>query len=1061
MSTFKVIKASAGSGKTFNLVLSYLRIALLQEPFDSHRFKKILAITFTNKAATEMKERILKVLYEISYPARLGKISQNTLDILVKESGLEAEEISKRALRCLNRCLQHYDQVAISTIDSFVHRLVQQFAHDLELPQPFEIELDSDNALHKAVGNLLIEVGNDLQPELSQMVLDFVMERAEQEEKWQIYADLEQFLKTLTHEDTPEHLTALKELNAFAIKDILAIIKPLISAFEKRVFSQAKLLQEQISEDGKEKYLYAEFLKSIKNLAIGKHPKQKAIAPLTEKIFNQKFQKNPDHVLETAINNFNNLLTGHEGRTYRTAFIIKNKLYLTGLLHYGQIYLNNYLRKEHKVLISELTQQISTVVKGELTPYIYERLSDHYTYFMIDEFQDTSNKQWFNLLPLITEAISERGNVLCVGDGKQAIYRFRGGDVQLFSNLPQPHLDIKADQSLQIYYNLLQNHFEQSSLKQNYRSAANVVQFNNWLFQNDGLPSVLPPNLQQIYTNSKQENHALKAGHVCIDIFCKGKTNEDSKVLTPKALALDCLIQKLETLIGKPNQNELKPYKPSQVALLFRGNAEIEEVAMLLEAVGYKFISPDSLKLNRHPAVQAIVFWFQLMLHPNQKTAQLGLIKALYSTGLVTEGIEDAYFQLHITLTEVLQKINIPLPNLQLYPSIMHAAHHFVSKLPESFQENAYIIAFLQIIQDGIAKKQMGLIDFLQYWDEKGLEAAVATTQTTDSLQLISMHKSKGLEFPVVIIPFCPDLLSHDARKKGRNTWVQLPNELKKEWHIQHLNLPLNNQLQFSHFETYWQNEESATILDNLNLLYVAYTRAEQELHIILENKQPKTPNEKAIYLSAFFEQHLLHYPAINLENINNLHTRYTIGESENEQQNEHALTTFDVIPKLWLRPYDEDITLSDAGLTKQQDALAFGNMVHQIVAEVKTLSDLPEVINKYTINGQLTQSEMAMIENAINQVWQFEPLVDALNGQYPIYSERSIALGNGSAFRPDKLIETPTKWIVLEFKTGKRLPKHQEQALAYAQLLSESTQKTCDAYLIYILEESVKIVHI
>ncbi|NQX97301.1 MAG: UvrD-helicase domain-containing protein, partial [Flavobacteriales bacterium] len=450
MNNFVTYNSSAGSGKTYTLVKEYLKIAL--ETKSSTQYKHILAVTFTNKAAAEMKARVIEALKALSADEALeGTPKFLQLDLLKPKTdgglGIDANEINERSKKVLKSILHNYNDFGISTIDKFTHKIIRTFAHDLQLPLNFDIELDDREVLGAAIDMLIAEVGNN--EKLTKLLLEYTSKKAEAEESWHIEKDLFEFSRNLLKEDGELYLEKIRKLT---IKDFDAIKTQLYKQtkeFEQTVKQLGTDGLDLIQSKGVESASFSRsfFVNYWKDLATLKKFEPTAT---TLKIiagdanwYAAKVDDTQKQLIDslqqefiTQFNNSREYIEKFESDYRVNKLIIKNLYNLAVLNEIEKTVLE--FKKENNVLsISDFNKRIASIVESEPIPFIYERLGEKYNHYLIDEFQDTSIIQWHNLIPLVDNSLASGNFNMVVGDAKQAIYRFRGGEVEQIINLPQ------------------------------------------------------------------------------------------------------------------------------------------------------------------------------------------------------------------------------------------------------------------------------------------------------------------------------------------------------------------------------------------------------------------------------------------------------------------------------------------------------------------------------------------------------------------------------------------------------------------------------------------------
>lgn len=487
--SFTVYKSSAGSGKTFTLVKEYLNM-VLKKPSS---FRNILAITFTNKAANELKERVLSYLRELSADTNEQSfaVKKFMLPILIEETGLDQATVKERAGTTLSLILHNYSDFAIGTIDSFVHRIIKTFAYDLKLPLSFEVELDDEEHLNRAIDILISRIGID--EDLTNILINFTKLKTSEEVDWQIEKDLLKFSKTLISEDGREAIDKIKELSSADFREIAQKTLKFIKDFKNQITPITKSAVDLINSKNISDHSFYYGTKGIsayfKKLSRANNedfnPNTYVKKTIDEDIW---YSKKVDLAELDLIDSIKDELKNYYLQLEQILNQNLERFHLYQII-YKQIYAVAVLSEIGKILeeqkhlnniihISEFNKRVADIVFNEPVPFIYERLGERFKSFLIDEFQDTSVLQWQNFIPLIDNSLAEGHFNMIVGDGKQAIYRFRNGEVEQFAKLPElfeaKHLPLAKEREQTLKRNYLEKH-----LTRNYRSKREIIEFNN------------------------------------------------------------------------------------------------------------------------------------------------------------------------------------------------------------------------------------------------------------------------------------------------------------------------------------------------------------------------------------------------------------------------------------------------------------------------------------------------------------------------------------------------------------------------------------------------------
>ncbi len=857
---FTVYKSSAGSGKTFTLVKEYLRMVLR----DPKEFRHVLAITFTNKAANEMKERIITSLKEIAEYTLLpdSKSVKYMLPELIEETGLDAQKLSGNAQVVLKLILHQYSEFAISTIDSFVHNIIRSFAFDLHLPLNFEVEINSDELIRKVVDILISRVGTD--DNLTKILVNFTQTKTQEEKSWNIERDLNSIASYLLKEDSQIHIAKLRDLN---LEDFGVISKQIISIVQKFENALGDLAREGdalIRSKGIDQRSFYQGAKGIgkyfENLANKKfdkiHPNSYVIATIqNDQWHGGKVTAGEaaaiDEIkeyLRSVFLRIDEFIKANYSRYILLCEIRKNIYPLAVLNEIGNV-LEEYKADNNLVLISEFNKKIASIVLQEPVPFIYERTGERFHHYLIDEFQDTSVLQWQNLLPLIDNSLSEGNFNMIVGDGKQAIYRWRNGEVAQFAVLPKIYK--RTDDPIQILREKsLERNYSEKVLNRNYRSKKEIIEFNNDFFTT--LAANLTEEYQTIYNDLIQlADTDNTGGYVHLEFHTD---SDDETTFTDFNL-----LRIKETISELLNEG----FRWKDIAILCRNNKQASRIAADLLGNEINVVSSESLILSNSAEVRLLVSVVKLLLNPNDDIAKTELITWLTQKGHLKKDLHDNLkdfgiagdskfsAETEMSFYEVLSENGYPLRrtsllNLQIYDLMEELIRIFGM----NGQPDPYIQFFLDALLQWCSRENPVLYDLPGWWDENKEKLSIVVPPGIDAVQVMTIHKSKGLEFPVVIFPFASEKL----RKTQEKLWID-PNVNE----IRELTTALVNtskSLEETQFAGLYHEEENKSLLDILNLLYVVMTRPSHRIYIF--SASPPEKNNGIYSVPGFFKQYLV-----------------------------------------------------------------------------------------------------------------------------------------------------------------------------------------------------------
>ncbi|NIK90979.1 UvrD-helicase domain-containing protein [Mangrovimonas sp. CR14] len=1035
-SPFLIYSASAGSGKTYTLVKEYLKVLLKRDNLD--HFKHILAITFTNKAAGEMKSRILEKLKVFSNTVGDGQLDSMLLDIS-NEIGQDQVLIQEKSAQLLKYIVYNYSAFNVSTIDGFTHKLIRTFSHDLKVPMDFEVEMDVDQLLGEAVDALIAKAGID--KSLTPVLVDFAIEKADEDKSWNIAYDLNKIAKLLLGESDLEHVEKLKGKNPEDFKILKQFLKEKIERTKEELIGLANKTLEFIASCGLEpSHFYSSYYpKLLQKVSEGNFEVNFEVQWINkflngEQLYTAKQAPEICSIIDSIHSELARVLMQIKQLIFQLEFyrVFYKNITPLSVLHAINNELKLLKEDQNKLLISEFNNLISKEIKDQPTPFIYERLGEKFSHFFIDEFQDTSVKQWDNLQPLLSNPLDNRiGSVLLVGDAKQAIYRWRGGKAEQFLDLANS----ERDSPFQAEKNI-------ANLPANFRSHQTIVEFNNGLFDFLAKGFFDHSDYSNLYTSAKQEVKSLDSGFVSLEFL--ELQDEDSREEAYCIKTLDIILA-----------NQKKGFEFGEICVLVRKNKEGIVIADYLNDQGIPVISSESLLLINSPEVSFVIDFLTWMVQQDNKEAQVDWL--YYLSQQIQPDAPHQFIQKFINesdenLFEKLQALGFDLD----YSTVMEwPLFEMTEDIIRCFKlhktSNAYLQYFLDVVFEFSESKSSDLPSFLEYFEEKKDKLSIVTPVDQNAVQIMTIHKSKGLEFPVVIFPFA-DLEIY--REQDPKEWYPL--DTNTFFGFEEGLLSFNTSMkEFGDVgEAIYTRHRAEQQLDNINLLYVALTRAEEQLYVISKQTKVKSRVDDLKSYADIFVKYLEH-----LNEWDEGKLVYTFGTPERFVKSKSELPKkVKALEFISVSRKDHQLEISTkSGMlwdSNQEKALEKGNLVHKLLANIRTIDDLDFIFAEFN-EMVLSDFEKEELLTQLREIIFHPQLQKYFEGESIKINERDILSTSGAIYRPDRLvIDGQRNATIIDYKTGKALKKHDQQLLSYEKALGEMGIKTEKKILVYINEE-------
>ncbi len=1038
-----LFKSSAGSGKTYTLAKEYLKLALRAPDY----YKKILAVTFTNRAAEEMKERVLQFLVDIS------KGNHELIPVMAAELKNSEEEIQLKARNTLEHLLHNYGYFNITTIDTFFHRVIRAFSREIGLQGSFSIELD-DTKVTDFIARDLYD-GVEENDQLKKWLVNFSMHRLGDGRGYEFRNEIKELAGQLFSEE-------FKKLprEQFEAKDV----KDRIAELQKNLLKNKHVFENTLKKIGHEFYEVV----SASDLSLDDFSggKRRTLPNFFNRLINKDFKtlinktvenarqdaeawttKSSDRrpqILQLAIEKLmplmNQALDHFEKNQedYFTSRAVLKHLYTLGLLSDLTNRLQEYKKEEEIIMISDLPDFLNQIIDDSDAPFIYEKVGSRYSHFLIDEFQDTSIFQWKNFRPLLEESLANGNENIIVGDAKQSIYGFRGGDPSLLmSGIQKDIPSALPDDSNNI----------------NYRSAKNIIDFNNQLFCK--LPELIGElagddinengrEMLRIAYNSVEQEVADwnkgKEGLVHVEFFEKEREESWQEISIERTIQL---IEKLQK----------EGHSLNDMAMLVRTNREASQIVRAIldykrdHDTNIEVISADGMLISSSRVVRLILTAFNYLLNPKDDVVEKDLTFeyqqvvlgrklnthedfSSLGTGLLPEAfIRHQEHLLHLPIYELTEVL------IRLF------------KLDEINDEFAYLQAFQDAILEFGKNKRSDIRVFMEWWKDEAESRSVQLTGALDAIEVITLHKSKGLQYPIVVVPFCT--FSLDSRR--HTSWYKSPEEKPFDL-LDSIPIEYSSSLTKTRFVESYQDEVAKWYLESLNMLYVAFTRAERGLFTFCETPSAKSTSygDMSKLLWAYFNQH-------QPDGWDGKSTSFKKGALEVEKPKAYdqhtsltAYPTYKWSNRLTIRK--TGAAYFDPEVEKKRRE---GILLHQILSEIKTKDEVEEVLDRYEKSMQITADDKAYFSKLFAGLWEIDKVDSWFEAETDVKTEVVVLPKDGEVKRMDRVVIQGNTATVIDFKSGKPSNKDNIQVKEYVGLLKEMGYET-EGYLLYLKEKKL-----
>lgn len=1062
MGKARILTASAGAGKTYQLAYKYVSDVIERPWFYRH----ILAVTFTNKATEEMKSRILG---EINALAR-GEQTPYLNDLLRDFPQFDARDIRDRAAEAQSFILHDYSRFTVLTIDKFFQRIIRAFLKELNLDLNYNIEIETDTVLDRSIDQLIESISSD--EELRRWLIGFARERIDENAKWDVRDSISRLGNELFKEAGEEMSVAVtKEELDRRMKEATARNH----AIEQQMISTAHRAQELMASRGLiasdfkgQNSSFANYFNAAANGFVepSATARKAAVDPT---IWATKTSKRRDDI-EDIVPELQPLLAelcaiyDKNVRRYNSTRLFRETYRSYALLTDLYSKVASSCEEEGTVLLAQTKNILSEFIESNDAPFIYEKVGNRYEHFMIDEFQDTSRKEWRNFLPLLQNSLaqSERTPVLIVGDVKQSIYRWRGGDWQILAR--------------HVAEDLEHGNIEQRSLIENRRSLPLIVQFNNAMMgrvverdsdnlktllatavSNGALPMAVSDELGALlpdaYRGHSQRpmRSSQNEGYISITRYGVNKTKGED--------AEPPIIECIERVLSAG-------YRPSDIMVLTRDKKDGKRVATcLLDYTGssearfrFDVITQDALTVSYDPVTGFVIACMRLAINPKDDLSRLAINKYLAERG--ADRALDA--EMNDEEQEFFARMRSSSPEEAFEQIVMR---YGLNQIPEAV---AYIQALHEMIVAFCTNRIADIPLFLRWWDEKGHKTALSAQENKQAIEISTIHKSKGLERKVVILPYC--------------SWKMDPMPNSPIWAdsddsdfdgLGRIPLKFKGDIANSDFSADYYRERVSSHIDNINLLYVALTRAEEQLHIMYPASCASTTVGALINSVIEIDSDSAQLAAKSDEANAPLVGRVSdvddcqvveFGEfasPEPSRKRHNSATTERII----LDDYPTRDTSSQLRLRLpmqryfEQDGEVrltprnFGVAMHKVFEQATSVEDIYSAIDNMQNNSMLSDAECDNLRAMIAEAMTNPQIAEWFDGSWSeVRNENSIIVPGGAMYRPDRVMIGGDRTIVVDYKFGmEQKASYTRQISHYCELLRQMDYTNVEGYIWYI----------
>ena len=1076
-----IYKASAGSGKTFTLSVEYIKL-LIKDP---QSYRSTLAVTFTNKATEEMKLRILSQLYGIW---KLLPDSKNYIDKIKEDLDVTEEYMSERAGIALHNIVHNYSYFRIETIDSFFQSVLRNLARELDLTANLRIELNDYQIERNAVDELINLL--DENSELLTWIMEYIRENMDDDKDWNVIGNIKRFGENIFREYYKTNSKKLNErlLEEGFFKQYTSKLRQMRNEAEVEMQNEAAQFFDALNHNGIEindlnngkngpAGYFIKIKKGIYNNTIVTKRLQKVLDDGSESSWvKQKSSKETQDIVRELANSTLTPLVHHAEDVRQKNWYIYGSAVLT-LRHLNQLRLLNSIEnkvrmmnvEQNRFLLSDTHTLLHSLIRDTDSPFIFEKIGNYLENIMIDEFQDTSTVQWQNFKVLLEECMShgeQQGNLI-VGDVKQSIYRWRSGDWRMLNNIERE-------------FPYLNSMLNVCSLDTNYRSSRRVITFNNAFFkraseleyadQKSSTPDTSSPEqLKKAYSDVAQKVPSFRDNHGYVSINLLPNEDYRQQALQKTAEAVSLLLDSGANY--------------SDIAILVRSNDIIQLIAEFFanELPDVKIVSDEAFRLDSSVSVNIIVNAMLWLTHPDNILAKAYIAKA-YQTYVLKKSEQETN-----KLLATAEGIDSALPcalidkrNDLLTMPIFELAEQIYTlfNIGNIKGEDAYLYAFYDALTDFIANNTADIDSFVEEWNDSIAEKTIQAS-AIDGIRIITIHQSKGLEFEHVVIPFCDWTL-----EKGNTIWCTPQVEPYNELPL----IPVDfsaSQMKGTIYEFDYNEEHLQNCVDNLNLLYVAFTRAASSLFVIAQRGTPSSRSyivEQAITDIKLEGSSLDGDPSDKKAELLFSYGELEIVETKTKKKSDNIFTpevenmnvdmaTFSNKVEFKQSNKSRDFVADDDENTddddrKQLSYIKTGKILHYLFSTINTTDDIDTSLAQLEMDGLIEESDtnIKRLRDMLHKRFSNRQVADWFSSRWTLFNECTIldydaATDTVREHRPDRVMkdEKTGEVVIVDFKFGSPRPEYVEQVNRYKALTQNMGYPNVKGYLWFVYSNRIE----